>query len=129
MEKQQIVDPSEPFTYESGQVPSTYKCGRCGRTHVKLWRDYNTLLDYQELVCAPCITEECKEKGEDRKCETNNDGFHRWADPHGFEETDQAPGTRMPAVPTEDNDTFWGYTSVPQSGVIWWNNLALGYKE
>jgi len=36
--------------------------------------------------------------------------------------TDQI-GWRVPAVPTEDGKSYWGYTSVPQPGCDWWSNL------
>ena len=34
-------------------------------------------------------------------------------------------GWLVPAVPTEEGNTFWGYTSVPYQGVYWWDNLPL----
>jgi hypothetical protein len=38
------------------------------------------------------------------------------------ERTDQI-GWRVPAVPTEDGKSYWGYTSVPQPGCDWWESL------
>lgn len=32
-------------------------------------------------------------------------------------------GNLVPAIPTEQGDTYWGYTSVPQEGVKWWVRL------
>ncbi|HOI96943.1 MAG TPA: hypothetical protein PLA19_00355 [Candidatus Pacearchaeota archaeon] len=32
-------------------------------------------------------------------------------------------GWLIPAVPAEGNDTYWGYTSVPQAGCNWWDKL------
>lgn len=32
-------------------------------------------------------------------------------------------GWRVPAVPTEDGEGFWGYSSVPPEGVAWWRAL------
>jgi hypothetical protein len=32
-------------------------------------------------------------------------------------------GWLVPAVPTAEGDTFWGYTSVPGPGVEWWQRL------
>jgi len=32
-------------------------------------------------------------------------------------------GSLVPAVPTEQADTFWGYSSVPIAGVAWWRAL------
>lgn len=40
----------------------------------------------------------------------------------GERRTDQI-GWRVPAVPTEENDTYWGYSSVPQAGLSWWERL------
>lgn len=125
MEKKQLVDPSKPFSYESGQVPETYVCGKCGNSNVKLWRDYQTFLEHQKLRCAKCITKEHAKKGEKRQFRKNSDGNNRWSNPQGFPESDQI-GWRVPAVPTEDNTTFWGYTSVPPEGCIWWDNLDNG---
>lgn len=35
----------------------------------------------------------------------------------------------VPAVPVENEpESFWGYTSVPQEGVVWWVNLPLRLK-
>jgi len=34
-------------------------------------------------------------------------------------------GWRIPAVPTQEGDTYWGYSSVPQDGVEWWVRLPL----
>ena len=31
------------------------KCTNCGANGVKLWRKYNTMVDYQALLCANCI--------------------------------------------------------------------------
>lgn len=33
------------------------------------------------------------------------------------------------AVPTEEGDTFWGYTSVPDDGVKWWDNLPKSLRK
>lgn len=102
-------------TYLNGKVPADYKCLQCGATNCKLWREYNTFLDHQRLLCAPCA-------GADQKKDVSNidtDGKipleHLW-------KTDQI-GWMVPAVPTEECDTYWGYTSVPQAGCEWWRKL------
>ncbi len=103
--------------YTSGEVPENYKCGDCGIHGVKLWREYNTFLDHQTLRCAKCAVKNQKKevRGEvdDEGCITSSTIGHR---------TDQI-GWLVPAVPTEENDTYWGYTSVPQPGVDWWRKL------
>lgn len=112
-----VVDPGKAFKYASNNVPSTYMCGGCGAENVKLWRDYNTFLDNQTLRCAMCS---CKEEGKDSS-QVTPEGMI--PSEFGGNPTDQI-GSRIPAVPTEANDTFWGYTSVPEDGVRWWKSLA-----
>ena len=34
-------------------------------------------------------------------------------------------GWLVPAIPTPDNETFWGYTSVPSHSVVWWWSVPL----
>lgn len=114
-----LVD-NKPFTYASGDIPKTYRCGGCGAKGVKLWREYNTFLDHQTLRCYKCA-------GKNQKTlnvlQIDSDGKIPWfyrGTPMG--RTDQI-GSLIPAVPTEDNDTFWGYTSVPEGGCHWWRSL------
>ena len=95
-----------PFKYASEMAPIEYKCGDCKAIGVKLWRLYNTFLEHQHLYCMKCA---CK----DQKKEY----------PIDFAKGDQI-GWLIPAVPTEEGDTYWGYTSVPQDGVDWWKGLA-----
>lgn len=110
-----VVDPTHPVDYASLMTPPSYRCGTCGATGVKLWRDYQTFLEHQTLLCARCA---CTEQKKD---------VHR-IDARGrirdqlVGRTDQI-GSRIPAVPTEANDTFWGYTSVPDAGCQWWDRL------
>jgi len=37
--------------------------------------------------------------------------------------TDHSIGWLVAAVPLESGDTYWGFTSVPDDGVEWWQNL------
>ncbi len=103
------------FEYDSGFIPRDYVCSKCGVFGVKLWRQYQTFLDHIHLMCGPCA---CADQG---KADT--------LDAAGkIEETDiggrcDQIGWMIPAVPTEKNDTFWGYTSVPDAGVKWWKKL------
>lgn len=97
---------TEPFQYASSSTPKGYRCSECGATGVKLWRENNTFLDFQVLRCVHCA---CKKA--EKPVPTN------------LMEGDQL-GWLIPAVPTEDGTTYWGYTSVPMMGCIWWKRLA-----
>ena len=100
--------------YNSNSVPKKYKCGTCKVHGCKLWREYNTFLDQQTLECCDCAA---KSQGKDV---STIDHTGRYKTDIGM--TDQI-GWRIPAVPTEDGETFWGYSSVPQAGVNWWKAL------
>lgn len=90
--------------YSAG-APPEYCCCKCAANGVKLWRQYQTFLDHNDLMCIDCT-------------EAEQDGCK-------FEGKGHAIGWRVAAVPTEDGSTFWGYTSVPQPGVEWWDRLPL----
>ncbi len=97
----------EAFRYASPECPASYKCKKCGAFGCKLWRQYQTSADHVELLCIVCA-----EKDQDKKSEIEEGG------------SDQI-GWLVPAVPTEDGETFWGYSSVPIEGCEWWDNLAI----
>ena len=42
------------FKYKYGKTPKGYQCG-CGATGIKLWREWNTFMDYQVFYCLACI--------------------------------------------------------------------------
>lgn len=100
-------------TYLNGQVPEDYKCSDCGRENVKLWRGYNDCSP--KLLCAICAAKVGK------KSIVGIDADGRHESEHGMK-TDSI-GWYVPAVPCEELDTFWGYTSVPSPGVAWWRKL------
>ena len=102
--------------YLNAEVPDFYKCSVCSSTGIKLWRDYNTVLSAQTLMCAPVAM---KNQGIDISTMTS-DGRFKSDDIHHY--TDSI-GWKVPAVPTEDESTYWGYFSVPMAGVLWWKNL------
>jgi len=100
--------------YLGGKIPDDYKCSKCGGTHRKLWRRCQS--SHIELLCATCA-------GEDQKMDVSSirtDGCifdsqdKRWGDQIGW---------FVPAVPSEDNTSYWGYTSVPDPACEWWRNL------
>jgi len=135
--------------YSKNEAPAGYKCAECGATGVKLWREYQTVLNHQTLLCLHCA---CKEQDKTRT--PTEDGkslytdevrhWYRTADMrldhwYGYDPEKGPPsnatytrservrsdqiGWRVLAVPTEEGDTFWGYTSIPKAGCAWWYNL------
>lgn len=132
-----VPNPTGPVDYASTSVPGEYHCGKCGALGIKLWREYQTFLNHQSLLCAACACVEQSENGKsysiiesasgvtvtttyDAKLQPQLHAMYGGRDSGG----DQI-GWRIPAVPTEDGVTYWGYTSVPQKGVDWWNRLPL----
>lgn len=115
------LDTSTKCDYAATSTPGGYVCGSCGTSGVKLWRKYQTVLDAQSLFCGPCAVKDQKREGTidaDGKVHDSDVGFP----------CDQI-GWLVPAVPTEENDTFWGYTSVPQAGVDWWKRLPVRIEQ
>lgn len=89
-----------------------YICTSCGAEGVRLWREYQTFADHTQLLCIRCACAD-QEKDAVKRARKMSEG-----------QGDQI-GWLVPAVPCEP-DTFWGYTSVPASGVVWWYALPLG---
>ena len=108
------------FTYKLiSNVPVNYFCHECNKTGVKLWREYNTFADQTALLCAKhAATNQNKDI-------SNMDSKGKFIDKSYKYETGKCDqiGWFVPAIPTEDEESFWGYTSVPQDGVEWWWNL------
>jgi hypothetical protein len=117
MKKQNIKVTPFKYAQHRGFAPHGYSCGGCGATHVKLWREYNTCLDFQTLYCMKCVCEVNKKPVP--KTLSDNCGE--------FGPSDQLEhpkaGSLVPAIPTEDGSNYWGYTSVPIMGVVWWQRL------
>lgn len=97
--------------------PIPYECCDCGVEGVKLWREYNTFLENQSLKCRTCSEKEAAPARERRRHE--NPAAAKLMD----EMDTDTIGWRVPAVPTEDGSTFWGYTSVPEGRALWWYAL------
>ena len=104
---------------------ASYQCSKCGQRGVKLWRQYNTFADHIEMLCRVCsIVDQQKEIDESAEFYAKQ-GITRY-------KTDQI-GSLVPAVPDmlpigpnwdlDPNFSFWGYTSVRQSGIDWWQAL------
>ena len=114
------IDPVTTIDYSLRKVPSWYKCKVCEKTGAKLWRTLSTFLVDTTLLCVDCaIDRSGLHNGEDYSTMTE-EGEHRGVT--GF--TDQLP-FGVAAIPTEQGDTFWGYTSTPGDGVDWWKRLPL----
>lgn len=92
-----------PFRYSDKNPPEEYKCRDCNITGVRLYREYQTFLEHQILRC--------------RKCAIKNQ------DEQPAQPKEHEIGWLVAAVPTEEGDAFWGYSSVPLEGVKWWDNL------
>lgn len=130
--------------YSDG-VPEDYRCSRCGKGDVKLWRQYQTFADHIKLLCLTCA--EADQKSFCKYSARAVDIVQKWKEmwdlyaignslsldtPEKMElselhsrATSDSIGWLVPAVPTEDGETYWGYTSVPDQGIEWWKRLAL----
>jgi hypothetical protein len=108
--------------YASATTPKGYVCRDCGAKGCKLWREYQTFLNHQVLRCVDCAG-----KNQERDVSSMDADGRRLSPEYDFlrgQRSDQI-GWLIPAVPTEEGDTFWGYTSVPEPGVQWWRRLPL----
>lgn len=150
MKKQShVFDPKHPIDYSKQDVPPHYKCSGCAATNCKLWRDFQTFLSQQTLLCLNCACREQKKvltPTEDGHALYTGEVYHFYRSanmapnrPYAYnpkygtppdaieKRTERAKtnqiGWRVPAIPTEENDTYWGYTSVPQAGCDWWYRL------
>lgn len=112
-----------PFSYQ--QVPNGYICSQCGATGVKLWRNSQCCVSAVELLCGNCAIEYATSRGHKVSGPITCDGKVHDED---CGQCDQI-GWMVPAVPTEDGDTYWGYTSVPHAGVCWWKGLPIVVEE
>ena len=100
--------------YSKPETPPNYVCIVCGANSVKLWREYMACFKYVNLYCARCAALESKED----ISKIDAEGMHAGK----YSRTDQI-GNYVAAVPTNTGDSFWGYTSIPNEGVLWWKNL------
>ena len=100
----------KPFDYQEHGCPEDYRCTRCDKTWVKLWREYNTFMSHQSVMCHDCW----KETKPKLYAQYNSEEYGH---------SDQLCGSKVPAIPTEEGDTFWGYCAVPIDGVRWWHRL------
>lgn len=93
-------------------IPSEYKCGKCGASTCKLWREHSSA-DWKDLYCARCAGTRA-----DKDVSTLDDkGTIALA--HG--RTNQI-GWLIPAIP-KDNVAFWAYGATPPDRWQWWHAL------
>lgn len=103
--------------YSNKDCPEGYKCSKCGRTHSRLWRQYNTFADCIKLLCSKCAPENQGITGI-----FNKDGrFFK----DGSLQPSYSIELLVPAIPTEDGRTYWGAFGIPQEGFNWWIKLEL----
>lgn len=110
------------------QTADYYKCKICGASGIKLWRPYQTF--DVELRCVECA---CKIANPPIDPKTvAEDGYRAES-----RETKMIPGHDrtctldwfVPAIPAPpmvdfpDSPTYWGYTSVPQEDIDWWQSI------
>lgn len=100
--------------YNENVTPKNYKCSVCGARGKKMWRQYQTFLSHIELMCAECALKDQKKQGPVDELGYLQDDLCGRIDQIGW---------MIPAVPDEEGQTYWGYTSVPQEGVLWWRRL------
>ena len=101
-------------------APDWYKCEQCGATNCRLWRPYQST--GAQLYCFECAKVDQVEELKTVR------SFNRPPTPPYRE-----LGWLVLAVPTEEaidaHKVYWGYTSVPQAGILWWENLPLTNVE
>lgn len=97
--------------------PDGYRCTICKASGVRLWRDYGTFLSHQTLHCFNCTI--LHAGGPKRKYDWDIE--RRGPD---YTPDDCEIDGLVAAIPTAEDDTFWGYTSVPSEGVAWWFGLT-----
>lgn len=108
--------------YTSSDVPSDYKCSKCGAHGVKLWRPYNTFCP--ELLCAGCAVADAGDENVEKLETMGPDGYMDWFDKDGHYMGPSCEiNWNVPAIPDEEGLGYWGYTSVPDAGCLWWDSL------
>jgi hypothetical protein len=97
-----------------GETPSGYRCLVCNAHGVRLWREYNCIASAITLRCFDCAI---LKAGGTAKPYSFEKGQHYTPD-------DSEISGLVAAIPTAEGDTFWGYSSVPDEGCVWWRSLS-----
>jgi hypothetical protein len=106
--------------YDAHTVPDNYRCTSCGAHGVKLWRQY-PCVDDSELECSVCV-------GQSQHVDVSTidaDGLIKTDIGHSNQIGQSSPDSpgRVPAVPTADGSTYWGYPKIPDKALAWWRRL------
>ena len=129
--------------YQNLQIPKDYICSNCKIKGIRLWRmSYSSEINLLCLKCAEknqnsyCKYSYCSPKiiwqhqemwnkyAEDNSMKLDTEEKRNLSKAYRHAISDQI-GWYVPAVPDETLTTYYGYTSVPQPGVDWWERLPL----
>jgi hypothetical protein len=105
--------------YSKTKVPEEYKCTLCGATNCKLWRESYSFTPVTPL----CV--DCAGKDQKKDVSAMDKAGTMPSDLGGRTDT---IGWNVPAVPHEDSG-YWGYTSIPKAGRLWWERLPTRSKN
>lgn len=94
--------------------PPGYRCLLCGASGVRLWREYNCIATAITLHCFDCAI--LKNGGTEKQ--------YRFERGEHYTPDDSEIAGLVAAIPTAEGDTFWGYSSVPAEGCVWWRSLS-----
>jgi len=112
------------MNYKENSVPEGYVCSVCGATGCKLWRQYQTFLI--QLMRATCAGKNQDESVVD----IDDNGRRACKYTSAADRRTDTIGWLVPAIPDEEEESYWGYTSTPMEGVTWWRQLpTLGGTE
>lgn len=101
------------IVYLNKNIPNNYVCSECGKTHIKLWRLYQST--YPKLLCA-----ECAGKNQIKDILTMDKNGTILI---GSERTDQI-GWYVPAILDKEGFRYLGYSSIPEEDMVWWRSLS-----
>lgn len=107
-----------PIVYEKLEIPDNYKCSRCAAHGVKLWRQYYTMTSHLTLLCCRCADPERATRMLPDGSSLSSGKYALVSDQ--IDDVVGKTGSLVPAVPTVDCLTYWGYTAVPVAGCAWW---------
>ena len=94
-----------------------YVCSKCGAWDCKLWRQYQSFTIH--LLCVDCA-------GKDQGVDVSDVDDKVAIQDTTFIKYHQRTRTikwLVPAVPVKGEDSYWGYTSVPNEDLDWWYGL------